>query len=66
MNRVFCLTPPHPQEGNGSSAAYLVTGAQSGHSPSSSAAAVAVGGGADSDSHYSLAHATRVSPATVR
>lgn len=50
------------QEGNGSSSAYLVTGSQSGHSPSSAA----VGGGVDSDSHYSLAHATRVSPATVR
>jgi hypothetical protein len=52
------------QEGNGSSSAYLVTGSQSGHSPSS--AAVGGGGGVDSDSHYSLAHATRVSPATVR
>lgn len=51
------------QDGNGSSTAYLVTGAQ-GHSPS--AAAIAVGSGADSESHYSLAHATRVSPATVR
>ena len=40
-----------------------MTGSQSGHSPSSAAVG---GGGVDSDSHYSLAHATRVSPATVR
>uniref|UniRef100_A0A0P5J0A2 Transcription factor RFX3 n=1 Tax=Daphnia magna TaxID=35525 RepID=A0A0P5J0A2_9CRUS len=62
---ITTTTRASPQtDANGSSSAYLVTGSQSGHSPSS--AAVAVGGGADSDSHYSLAHATRVSPATVQ
>lgn len=45
--------------GGGSSTAYLVTGAQD-QSPTSAAAI------ADNESHYSLAHATRVSPATVR
>ncbi|XP_046455076.1 DNA-binding protein RFX2-like isoform X8 [Daphnia pulex] len=60
---ITTTTRASPQtEGNGSSSAYLVTGSQSGHSPSSAA----VGGGVDSDSHYSLAHATRVSPATVQ
>jgi len=61
---LITTTRASPQtDGNGSSTAYLVTGAQ-GHSPS--AAAIAVGSGADSESHYSLAHATRVSPATVQ
>ena len=54
------------KDGNGSSgSAYLVTSGQSVHSPSSTSAAAASGGGGDSESHYSLAHATRVSPATV-
>ena len=53
------------QEENGFSSAYLlVRGSQFGHSPSASAELSAVGG-VDSDSHYSLAHATRVSPAIV-
>jgi len=61
---LITTTRASPQtEGNGSSTAYLVTGAQGHQSPST--AAIAVGSGADSDSHYSLAHATRVSPATV-